>query len=226
MIVASILLAFAIDAGWDARAERTQEQALLHGLAEDFGAAAKQLEGTRRLHQSKIDAAEQLLGWADREGTIQVYDDSVDIAIRQIMSRGSFDPPMGTLATLLGSGRLDVLQNTDLVKELTQWSSIVEDMREEEDIARQYVFDTFIPYVSTRLNLKDTEVAPEAAGLVQWPGDRDPSGSPALLSDTQFQSHVFMAWAIERVVFNDMEPVEESVRRILGLLADEIDTEP
>ena len=48
VIVASILLAFGIDAWWDARTERTQERALLTALAEDLAATKEVLGYTRR----------------------------------------------------------------------------------------------------------------------------------------------------------------------------------
>ena len=61
-IVGSILLAFAIDAWWDARVERTEEQAHLMALQDQF-------ERTLVLHEQQVseladaeDATRELLG--------------------------------------------------------------------------------------------------------------------------------------------------------------------
>jgi hypothetical protein len=223
VIMVSILMAFGVDAAWDARADAAQERALLIGLAEDFRGAADALQFTRHLHQEKADAAEQLLSWAESGGVDQIPAEQVEIAIRWTFARATFNPPMGTIGTILGSGRLDLLQDTELVRELTSWSARVANLRTQEDNASQYLFDNLVPYLAPRINLKDTEVTPEIAASLQWPGKREPTDANLLLSQVEFQSHLFMVWSAEQVVFSTLEPVEAAINRILQLVDRELE---
>ena len=62
--------------------------------------------------------------------------------------RPTFDPPMGTVSTILGSGRLDLLSNQELAAELTRWSSLVEDLQELEKSANDHFYQTLYPYLA------------------------------------------------------------------------------
>jgi hypothetical protein len=219
VIVVSILLAFAIDAWWDERADDAQETALLNGLAEDFHAASDDLQRARALHEAKSVAAAQLLSWAESESLGVVQTDQVEIAISTLFAHPTFDPPMGTLRTILGSGRLDLLRNPELVRELTRWSAVFEDLREDEENANRHLYQSLFPFLSPRLNLKDLD----KTSSMQWPGEKAPTDSDSLLSSLEFQSIVFMAWSLEKNVAEGLAPAEAAIDRITRLVEGELD---
>ena len=60
-IILSILLAFAIDAGWDAFRERNQEKAFLESLLDDFEETRSRIDASTDVHMRFINFARQLL---------------------------------------------------------------------------------------------------------------------------------------------------------------------
>jgi hypothetical protein len=218
VIVASILLAFAIDAWWDERADDIQERALLTGLVEDFHAASEDLNRARTLHEAKSVAAAQLLSWAESEGSGDIRAEQVERAISTMFAHPTFDPPMGTVRTILGSGRLDLLGNPELVRELTRWSALFEDLREDEENAKRHLYQSLFPFLSQRLNLKDLD----KTSYMQWPGDKALTDANRLLSSVEFQSIVFMAWSLEKNVAEGLVPAEAAIDRITRLVEEDL----
>jgi hypothetical protein len=218
VIVASILLAFAIDAWWDERADHVQERALITGLEEDFDAASADLNRARGLHEAKSTAAAQLLSWAESESLGDIRSDQVEITISTLFAHPTFDSPMGTVRTILGSGRLDLLGNPELVRELTRWSALVEDLREDEENANRHLYQSLFPFLSPRLNLKDLD----KTSYMQWPGVKAPTDARRLRLSVEFQSLVFMAWSLEKNVAEGLGLTEAAIDRITRLVEGEL----
>ncbi len=223
VIVASILVAFSIEAWWDSRGDALQSQALITALSEDFAAAESDLQRVRAWHERKSNSAAQLLLWAESEGVGENQTDQVEIAISEMFIHATFDPPMGTIRTILGSGRLDLLSNPELVRELMRWSSVVDDLREDEETANRHLYQNLLPFLSPRLNLKDLDKP--ASGIVSthlWPGERAQTEAHRLLSNPEFQSNVYMVWSLQKSVANDLAPVEVAIERIKRLVEQEL----
>ena len=68
----------------------------------------------------------------------------------EVVLKATYDPPMGTLDALIGSGELEVLGDADLVGQLTRWPALVEDLTEDEDTGVDHYWSTFQPYLRTR----------------------------------------------------------------------------
>jgi hypothetical protein len=218
VIVGSILLAFAIDAAWDERGDEVQESALLSGLEEDFQAAKDEFARARTLHEEKTAAAAQLLSWAESGESGSAPLDQVEVAVSTLFAHPTFDPPMGTIQTVLSSGRLDLLTNSELVRELTRWSAVYDDLREDEENASRHLYESIFPYLSPRLNLKDLD----KTSNMQWPGQKLPTEANRFLADGEFLSIVFMAWSLEQNVAEDLVPVGVAIDRILRLVQAEL----
>ena len=65
-IVAGILLAFAIDAGWDERNEREEEKEILQSLVVEFEANRDEADSVLRVHENALQHAATLVNVADR----------------------------------------------------------------------------------------------------------------------------------------------------------------
>jgi len=152
-IIASILLALAIDAWWDNRSERIQERAALQALAVDFEAAAAGLAAQLVLRDSTVVAADWILGRtgpaADRQQA-----DSLRLWLPQIMRLGGFDPPLGTLDALLGSGELRLVRNPALRAALAAFPSALNDVKETQSFAATVHFGLVLPYLNQYLPLQ------------------------------------------------------------------------
>ncbi len=118
-IIVSILLAFWIQAWWESRGDANQEQALLAALSDDFAQAEELLSQAKSWHTMTAKAGEQLITISESESISDSERDSIEMAVSAHFARAFFDPPMGTVESVLGSGRIDLMTNHKLVAELT-----------------------------------------------------------------------------------------------------------
>jgi hypothetical protein len=112
VIVASILLAFALDAWWDSRGQRQEETQVLENLRSEFQAAGSQLDRYLIIDQTTLASIERILRSAraaHAAGRAQVEVATVDLA--RTLIAPTFDPRTGTLDGLLASGRLGILKS-------------------------------------------------------------------------------------------------------------------
>ena len=129
-IVTSILLAFAIEASWDARAERIAERSVLEGIRVDLEANLIRIDELMSEHQ-RADTA--LVRFFDSPGP-ESEEDANTAVIRLVyglLSGDLFDPVTGTLEMLLSSGNLGLISDSDLRSRLWVWKAQVEDLEDD-----------------------------------------------------------------------------------------------
>ncbi len=95
LIVASILLAFAIDAAWDSRREQQRKDALLSALAREMALAATERDRVARFHETGRDAAAALLSLDPGERNATRVDSLLQDAYN---STATFDVSSGALS--------------------------------------------------------------------------------------------------------------------------------
>lgn len=112
-IVVSILLAFAIEASWDARFERQAEEAMIDGIREEFAATLVQIVDLLAQHRRANTA---LVGFLDAPSPSSETDAeaAVNRLIGGLLVGDLLDPSTGTLEMLLASGRLASLSDPNL----------------------------------------------------------------------------------------------------------------
>jgi hypothetical protein len=169
VIVASILLAFGLDAWWDATQQSRETADLLVALDEEFALAAEELDGTLFGHQSVVTSADTILGRL-RAGQGRVPAGR----LYWVLDAPTSDLNQGTLAALIASGGLEQVPSQELRTLLAAWPAAVGDFQEEEAEARVFVRAELMPYLSEvaeigtalragRLNL------PDSTGVVAVP---------------------------------------------------------
>lgn len=220
-IVASILIAFALDAWWDRRSERVQETALLSALEEDFAVAAAGFEITKAGHMAELQSSKELIDYGE-SGQIPVNNRArIDTLVSTQFSRRSFDPPMGTVQSILGSGRIDLITNPELITELTRWSSAVEALQRTEMDSRRHFNEYVFPFLAKRLDVEDLDKGFPA--FVDYPWEQDPAGAYRIALDREFQNLIYMRWVLlQNVVTEFLPPVEDALTRIRALLQREL----
>jgi hypothetical protein len=136
VIVASILLAFGIDAAWDVRHERRAEDQLLRTLlaeidANDAELAHGRAQGARaRSAQSKLI---DLIG--PQSGTLSV--DSLGALLRTSLSFGTVEIESAALDAVLAGTAPSTQSRTDLLRLLRHYRTELEDHRLED--RRQWI---------------------------------------------------------------------------------------
>ena len=153
VIVGSILMAFGIDAWWDARQERSRERAALLALARDFAAAADALERQFLVMDSVTLAAETILEWTGPEADSR-YADSLAVLLPAVSRLPGFRPPLGTLEALLGSGDLGLVRSDSLRAALASFPSRLEGMQRTEAFGSEMLFGEFQPLLNRSIPMR------------------------------------------------------------------------
>ncbi|MFV1988294.1 MAG: hypothetical protein ACC682_13505 [Gemmatimonadota bacterium] len=131
-ILLSILVAFAIDAAWDARRERAEEAEILQALRKDF--LANQLTATDVVQTHGANAALYAV-FASLTPTevMALPQDSLDVITRSMSGPYTFDPVRGTIDALIGAGKLGLIRNRPLREALVTFLNLVDDAREDAE---------------------------------------------------------------------------------------------
>ncbi len=166
-IVASILLAFAIDAWWDARVEHTRSVAQLQTIATELVEVERQLQ----LHEAQLltlrQAVSDLLPHIGPESQLQSVDSLY--ALMDLSFRASkMELLTGSLQALLVSGQLSAVSGDELKGLLAAWPAQVSRLRNQstlleenrEEIIR-YLHDK-VPTLAIAYKTQDMTPYPES----------------------------------------------------------------
>ena len=143
MIVVSILLAFGIQAWWEGRQERAEEQRVLSALLDEFTENSEILAATAEHHRSEVRRMETLLAAAGSG------DLPSKATLDTIFDRGPgaphYNPRTGALTATISSGRINLLRNSHLRNRLAGWNAVSSDLILDEQTRRDFVFGRLVP---------------------------------------------------------------------------------
>ena len=149
VIVGSILLAFAIDAGWQTRNERIDELNALQSLLSEFEANQQVIDSSIEAHGRHIASAERIRGMSF--GTTSIPENYREEIRTAFFSYRSTNYEGGTLSSILSSGEISLIQNPELRRRISAWPSILEEATEEEQIVVRYREQVLLPFIIRRL---------------------------------------------------------------------------
>ncbi|MEJ2481611.1 MAG: hypothetical protein P8049_00405 [Gemmatimonadota bacterium] len=218
VIVASILLAFALDTWWDERSERVEEQAVLVNLREEFEAAEAQFDLYFGFHRRIEASLGQTLGaaraaFARNLATISVPDTALALAYLS----PTYDPRLGTLEGLLSSGRLRLIRDPELRRALAGWNGLLREASEEEMKSLRHVADHLDPVLRARMDVSG------ALGILLPFVDGELSADRlAGVSSVPIDSEVVGVFAVRHIHeahgLDDLADVRDEIQRILQLI--------
>ena len=136
VIVASILLAFSIDAWWDKRTQEEQHQGHLLALTRDFDQMYERAMASHANSEGAINSGmELLIGISTRK------DWDSESAVKHITNTlyyEVFSPSIGGYESLVSSGSGELLTSNTLKRELASFFGSFEDVRVSEQILVGY----------------------------------------------------------------------------------------
>jgi hypothetical protein len=150
VIVASILLAFALDAWWDARLQSREGQVVRAALVSEFDAVRTEVAFSALRNRRIIAAADSIL-LLMRGATGPVEASAGTVAA--LILTPTTDARRGALDALIASGRLQLLGNDSLQGLVANWPAVLDDIREEEQAAKSFVHGQLMPYLSRVVEL-------------------------------------------------------------------------
>lgn len=214
VIVGSILFAFAVDAWWDSRVDAERREAVRSSLRSDMVLARTDLDRVLGLTTSALDAVDEILR-ETVDGPIPVEKRArIDSLVLAGTGGGSFDPPVGTIEALMGSGQLELLKNEVLVAELTSLPGRLSDLNREMAFSRDALLAFMADLRADGLGIdfgwgSNTDLGDVRPG---WVGQRPQLAQ--ILHTPPYRSHLSLLWAVTRNGLNDLREIDSSMRII------------
>jgi hypothetical protein len=139
-IVLSILLAFAIDAWWDARAQRLQEEVMIGGLRQDFATNLDQLERiVSEYHQQDL-LLEAYFSMPTPETETEAETEVLRFTLALLWA-DIFDPTMANMEMMINAGSFDLISDREIQALLWTWKRQFEDTEDDTGQFRLFIKD-------------------------------------------------------------------------------------
>ena len=150
-IVASILLAFAIDAWWSAQQDRADEAVIIAALKSEFSGIQSELANNQTQAYAMQDSARRLLDHS-RNPTSEVSDEQIDFWLNDTTwSFGGGDSPV--IESLVLGGRLSLLSNRELRSLLVKWPPLIDYFSGNALRSRAFLDQHYLPYLRANASI-------------------------------------------------------------------------
>jgi len=222
VIVASILVAFGLDAWWHRFQTAGDIRDELANVAEEMSANLDMLRLEIRFVRASISSTDQLVAAIDAAqgaSTLTVPDTLVLLAI---VFNPSYDPSMGAVDALISTGMLARVDEPELKQALREFRTLVEDIREDELYARRVSNEVIMPQLWQDPVLRDllpriNELYSRGLASVALPTRPTPMTSPPGLVN---QLLTRQAWLLSAI--REMELLQASLEKVEGLLSERL----
>ena len=150
VIVASILLAFGVDAWWAERGEKRAEREELSDIRQELAADRGRLEVNVRRQAQRAEAAEAVVGMIsdlpNGSGTLILSDTLVALLVQA----PTFEARTPALSGLRESGRVSLIRDANVRRALANWERLLTNVSEREVGARDVVEQMLVPALIER----------------------------------------------------------------------------
>jgi hypothetical protein len=201
LVVIGILIALQINNWNEWRKNQHSQEILLQGLKNEFFRNQQLFERGLDLRSRWIANCDSLI-WisqmkkADR-GNFVLW----NIA-QKCFREFTFDPMMGQYDALVNAGRLELIENDSLRLILTNWPFVVNDLKEDEFVSREFALTTVNEFLPNHIDLQDNR----QAGMLE------------ILSDYRFKSRISRQKDWHLISNNQGKETQQTLRRIIRLL--------
>lgn len=189
VIVGSILLAFAIDAGWDERQEAKEEQRILETIDAEFESYITELLSTVEYQSLRAEALSWLLSQVGPDPDPTFDEERFWTAMARVVWTGNPRLDQGTLDALVESGGIQLVDDGEVRTELVRWLQQREKISGLADFNR-IATDDFNEYLTTAGKFGRIDLLSGGFGddvLRETPFDSSPR---SLLQDPEFEGRL------------------------------------
>lgn len=167
LIVASILIAFSLEAWWDSHRTLAEERAALSAVRDDFRAARRELDTVLVRNEKVVEAVGVVLAM-NPEDVAKLDSDSAQALMRYAYGGGlTFDPPTGALQALLFAGTLGDIRNHTLAAELSAWPGLMDEIDEDQ----VFIIDSYNRLQEIRVHTGTLEQSLILQGVLPGPAE-------------------------------------------------------
>jgi hypothetical protein len=230
-IVASILLAFAIDAWWEGRQRAETEQVVLQTLLNDFRGKQVLLSDMNTFSEAIVDSVETLLMAASStEQTLS--EDEIDRLIGDtwwVTTEAVWDS--APLNQLIAGGNFSVISNPELVQQLAELQVAIERLKYHSRNDSAFHKNTMTPFMIAHTNMSQI-----TASIKHRPGHPELTIESRILGISEGRRHSELLASVEyqNLLVAKMERlsdiletghpgVERRLIQVIEMLEDELD---
>ena len=229
LVMIGILLALEVNNWNEDRKERKIEAETLKDLRVEFeenlADAERVLEGNLGIYQAMSHLQKAIRG------------EALDPAHTDSLLYATFDwfdytPKPGASNNLINSGNLNLISNRELRKLLTLWPGIIDELDDDEQLAKGYSQQEIVPYLALHYpmsNLEQTDMGlalyrPDENGASPDIYIPEPVAFDAgnLLADPVFQNHLAVKKMYARHNAMECQKLVNACREILSLINEEL----
>ena len=157
LVVIGILIALSINNWNEERKNRIREQSILKNLQSDFKANIDNVDKTYNSFLEAYEASVNLLEIMSSDDTIDGSE--IERLLDEIINKTmSLDINTGSINEMLNTGSINLIRDSNLKKQLSNWSYFETDTQDDIVIYRNYLFDFFIPSLTNKALLRNMEV--------------------------------------------------------------------
>lgn len=223
VIVASILLAFALDAWWEGRQESEIEQEMLTALQSELAGALRILDLQLEVHEihatNTLDVADALATAGDG-ATIEVDNRSV----MSLVHNPTYDPPFGIASALLASGQTSVLGSADLRAALGRWPAAVADGYEDQTMLLESSINYLAPLLQKSMSDMRTAYLTQLDNESARRFPREPLGTVSeITASPALWNALYERHARTMVAISDLGRTRTQLVELIALVEGELD---
>lgn len=214
LIVASILLAFWIDAWWGRIQDEREEIEILAGLEIEFIGLIDGLDHWAQQNKQGMEQIEQVLSDSVHQMDLHSIESAFGSAsISNVLGQ------RGAAESLFTSGRLEGIGNRDMRARLVKWPDLIEDIRTNDLAARNYAVNQIWPILAMHGFPRD--VCQNRRIVCSEPDlEREPVPQEyiELAKDPEFRALLIYRRGWMRIAERDHEIARDEGIKILGMI--------
>lgn len=157
LVVIGILIALQINTWNEERKDRNREQVILKNLQADFKTNIDNVKEAYNNFSEAYAASANLLEIIKADDAINGTE--IEQLLGDIINKPqSLDIITGSIDEMINTGSINLIRDAYLRKQLSNWSYYQIDTEDDIKIYRDYLFNFFIPSLTTKAHLRNMEV--------------------------------------------------------------------
>lgn len=225
-IVASILLAFAIQAWWEQRNETDRELRILSALLQEFEQNDRLLKEARAYYEARYMEALHMLDYVGSKST-ERDEAEFGTLLRGLLTVRSSHLETGAHDGLLAAGELSIIQDEALRSRLAAWPSYVSEWSEEDLSVFSFVNGSLLPALSEHIQLRSINRPfapfPDGKSLVAVPVGSIEDSLSVIAESQEFDNLVYRRAQGLWYATRDAETLRARLAEILDLIRQNLD---
>lgn len=158
VIVASILVAFGLDASWANYQESRVEGRVLGELRDELESAKLRITLSIAELETVISASLELAESLGSD-TAALEPEAAEALFNNLLAINTLEVPASVLESIIASGQVRLISSGELRKALSKWPAFVADVRENHEWHRAETDEFLVPFMAQQISVRDALIS-------------------------------------------------------------------